>query len=301
MFYADKFLLLKLIVQIPKFLKNIKRERKALRTFLGNFQADMIISDNRYGFYHKNIPSLLITHQVTPKLPAPLRIFEFLVFRLLKVFLNRFDAVLIPDFKGDHNLSGKLSHQKILPQSFFIGPLSQFAEYTGRSSGGIKSTRKNHEILVIISGPEPQRTNFERIIVSQIEGTDKQVLVVTGKPGSKNRIKKGNIEIVNHLNRKEMYRAIICSDIVISRAGYTTICDLSVLKKKAILVPTPGQTEQEYLQAHLEAKKLFIFQRQKAFDLESALLELSGLQEDFEAFDCDDNDDIMALINSCFS
>ena len=74
---------------------------------------------------------------------------------------------------------------------------------------------------------------------------------------------------------KELNDLIKRSKVVIARSGYSTIMDLYALEKPAILIPTPGQSEQLYLSKHLRHKKQFIFQSQQKLNIPLALEELS--------------------------
>ena len=80
-----------------------------------------------------------------------------------------------------------------------------------------------------------------------------------------------NIQMLNHLPSNELNNAILQTELVISRSGYTTVMDLVKLQKKAILVATPGQTEQEYLAKHLMEQKIFFYAEQKNFSLIESL------------------------------
>ena len=62
---------------------------------------------------------------------------------------------------------------------------------------------------------------------------------------------------MSHLNGEELNQAMVDADIVISRSGYSTIMDLARLGKKAIFIPTPGQTEQtSYLAEHFYKERI---------------------------------------------
>lgn len=282
---------IKLFIQLPKFIRNIKRENKALKKILGKEKIDLIISDNRFGIYSKQIPSIFITHQLFLKLPKSLRLFERFVYKLQRIFINRFDLCFIPDYKGAINLSGDLSHKYSLSKKFkFIGPLSEF-----KFEDNVDKN-KMYEILVIITGPEPQRTIFENILLKQIKESGKKTLIISGKPKIKKEESVANIKIINHLSRKEMLKAVLSSDIIISRAGYTTVMDMAALNKKAILIATPGQTEQEYLSEYLYDKGYFVFSKQSDFDLFEAVKKLNDLKPDFSVFNTCKKDSYLEII-----
>ena len=84
---------------------------------------------------------------------------------------------------------------------------------------------------------------------------------------------ENTITVIDHLSSHELNNAILQAGLVISRSGYTTIMDLVKLQQKAILIPTPSQTEQEYLAAYLMQKKIFSSVPQYNFSLDKALRE----------------------------
>lgn len=292
----NKGFTLKILSQIPKVIFGIRREHLKLKQILKKYDIDLIISDNRYGIYSKEIPSIFITHQVFIKLPKSLCFLENRLHKVHLKKLNKFNKVLIPDYLGQNNLTGELSHSKKLPANFMhIGILSEF---------DFKPKQTNqylYDILVIISGPEPQRTIFETIISEQLKNTKNKVLIVTGKPQALFNEINNNIELVNHLSRKEMQDAITNSKIIISRAGYTTIMDLVKLQKKAILIPTPGQTEQEYLSNYLKKKNIFVFMNQSNLNISEAINKLNVLEGDFAKYSNSEYEDYIKIIKSAFT
>jgi UDP-N-acetylglucosamine transferase subunit ALG13 len=158
----------------------------------------------------------------------------------------------------------------------YIGVLSRF-----------ESTAKTEEkhLLILLSGPEPQRTIFENILVRQLTDYKGRVVIVRGLPSEQEKLNlPGNICVYNHLVADELSQKINQASVVISRCGYSTIMDLAVLKKKSILVPTPGQTEQEYLAKHLMEKKFALCINQKKFHLKAALKLSSFFNYDFTSF-----------------
>lgn len=275
--YSKKgFSLFAFLLQIPKILIGIKREKKQLQKIIKEKKIDIIISDNRYGVFSKEVYSIFITHQISPKLPLKIKFLEKRLYKIHKRIIEKFNLCLIPDFESQNNLSGDLSHKYPIPKNArFTGILSQFylpPEY---------AFEKKYDLLSIISGPEPQRSVFEKKILEQLDKIDLRSLVVTGVPGEvfENKIK--NITIVNHLSRTEMQAAILSSDIVVCRSGYTSVMDLFALQKTAVFVPTPGQPEQEYLAEYLCEKGLFKSYSQNNFDLKKIIKEMSDFKPDF--------------------
>jgi uncharacterized protein (TIGR00661 family) len=258
--YDEKGSSLKLFYESIKFYNFIKKEKKFIDQILDEQEIDMIVCDNRYGLYSKNVESIIITHQIYPKAPVG----EKILHQKIEKLLVNFDSVWIPDYEGENNLSGDLSHLKAFNHPHkFIGPLSRFKK--------AKEQESEFDICAIISGPEPQRTVFEKLVRGQIEADNLKAVVVRGLPNSNTNNDKN---VFNHLSTEELQKYMMKSKLVVCRAGYSSIMDLSVLGKKALLVPTPGQTEQEYLgQYHFE-KNNFYIQTQNKFDLQKGLDEV---------------------------
>lgn len=244
--YAQKpFFLIWLLVQLPVFLYSIIQEHQQLKQIIRRYKITQVISDNRYGLWNRSITSVLITHQIFIQLPKHLQFFSGIVRRIMRKFILKFDECWVPDYEDETiSLCGSLAHGKKLPENVkYIGPLSRFKNFDG-------SYQSSHmpDVLAIISGPEPQRTIFERQIEQRFAASDQNVLMVCGLPDYKiTNSKYANIKKVNHLSTPELGHCILYSKKIISRSGYSTIMDLHVLGKKAELFATPGQTEQEYL------------------------------------------------------
>lgn len=264
--YAQKgwFFGWKIIQQIPKILNAIKFEQQWLEKVVVEHQIDAVISDNRFGLYHSKIPTVFISHQLLIKTPFGGFIEKWLQ-ALNYRYINRYSACWIPDYADAHNLSGILAHpSKLPPHTTYLGCLSRFEDRT--------DVKQQYDLLVLISGPEPQRSNLEKMILDQIGALQISALIVSGKPGTpeKKQIAPG-VQQVNHMNAKELNEAMLASKMVLSRSGYTTLMDLVKLNKKAILIPTPGQSEQEYLGKFLMKKGYFYNIPQHTFDLKNAL------------------------------
>ncbi len=256
------FLSWKIFFQFPKILFTIYKEYQWLKKMVRLNKIDAVISDNRFGMYHKKIPSVYITHQLLIKTGNLFT--EKIAQRIHYYFIKKYSECWVPDFELN-GLAGDLSHPKKLPAKIkYLGALSRFELNTGV---------KKYDLLISISGPEPQRTIFEKQILKDLRRYPAKVLFIRGLPEENEDLKHGNplVEISNHLYAKQMNEAILQSNIIISRCGYTTIMDLVKLQKKAILIPTPGQTEQEYLAKYIMEKKLFYTVNQKDFELQDSL------------------------------
>jgi uncharacterized protein (TIGR00661 family) len=255
---------IKIVLQLPKIFQAIKKENKWLKKFYSNNPVNAVISDNRYGFYFTGIPCVFITHQLFIK--APFRAAEKLLQRLSYSFIKHFTTCWIPDEKGAVNLAGRLSHPTKLPliPVEYLGGLSRLVPLAPLTT--------NYQLLIIISGPEPQRSLLEKKMLSQLRGYEGRVLFIRGLPGSREILQHNqNITILNHLPAKELALAFCSCDLIISRSGYTTIMDILKLKKKSVLIPTPGQTEQEYLAKHLEEQGWCVAANQQDLDLKNLL------------------------------
>ena len=266
------------IFQVPKILIAIKREHRWLRDVFKKESFDLIISDNRYGFYNQTAYSVFITHQLQIQVPGN-KWLQRILQKWNYYFINRFNECWIPDFKVEPNLAGELSHPEVLPKIVvrYIGLLSRFENI-------VVSTRKPVDILILISGPEPQRTVLEEKIIDQLQKIKRSAIVVRGLPEMKDVRKSfNNISFFNHLPAQELNELMSNAQVVISRSGYSTVMDIIQLGKKSILVPTPGQTEQEYLAAYLMQKKWCLSFPQNKFFIESALQEAAQFDYTFIA------------------
>lgn len=208
-----------------------------------------------------------MTHQIF--IQAPLG--RFLLEQINKRFIARHTECWIPDFAGQENLSGMLSHRKVLGANYhFVGPLS-------RIQGEIKAPLTKCDYLVILSGPEPQRTAFEQEILLQVAELPGTGTVVLGKTDSQECYHIGNAEVLAHLPASEIRQYLENAGVIICRSGYSSIMDLAAAGKRCVFVPTPGQTEQEYLAGYHQSKGHCIVQQQREMDLKIALKEAGSI------------------------
>ena len=263
--------------QIPKIIRIIIFENRWLNRIIEEKKLDVVISDNRFGLYNKNPHCVFITHQLLIKTPFLQGLLQKLNYR----FINKFDECWVPDFCKEPSLAGILSHPQKMPSIpvRYLGLLSRF------------KTSKEEEpqhLLILLSGPEPQRTILEQKIIKQLNVFRNPVLIVRGLPDSRSFLEvQENVKYVNHLAAKQLEEAIQSSLFVIARSGYSTVMDLIKLQKKTILIPTPGQTEQEYLAKHLSSRKMAFTVEQESFDLEKALDAAKTFQYSFFSRDND--------------
>lgn len=236
------FLLPRLALQIPRLLRGISQERDLCRRVLSQFRPDVILSDHCYGICSPEIPSYFISHQIRFAMPTGLNFLGGLPARFNFHFHRQFTGVIIPDQPAQTGglISGELSR---IPPSrgkyHYVGPLSSVAA---------TAATLDIDALVSISGPEPQRTVFEERVLQQIDNVPGRKVVVLGKSESiATVVDKPNLVIKTHVPRKEMQELMNRARILVSRPGYSTLMELAELGKQALLVPTPGQTEQLYL------------------------------------------------------
>src|SRR5579863_1078551 len=280
-----------LLFRIPALIKHIKRENIWLDGVLQHHPIDAVISDNRYGLFHKSCHCLFMTHQLqirsgigTPSAVMhgkvnyttffvrrwSLAVGRWVDRRILKwnySLIEKFSSCWIPDLDGELSIAGLLSHPAKLPSIplKYIGPLSRFCNSE-------KNIQRN-ELLILISGPEPHRTEFENRLFGQLTNSTIKATVLRGLPGSDTTVPyiREDVKIWNHLPSDALNTLLNNSEYIVARSGYSTVMDLLALKKNAILVPTPEQTEQEYLGYYLHEKKWMYSVAEKNFNLQAAL------------------------------
>jgi uncharacterized protein (TIGR00661 family) len=253
----------KLLLQFPKIIFSIRKENAWVGRIINEYQVDAVISDSRFGLYNKRVPCVYITHQLNIKTGNVFS--EKIARKMHDHFIKKYINCWVPDFK-ENGLAGELSHPVNIPSNvLYVGPLSRFEK--------INNVTKIYNLLISLSGPEPQRTIFEKMIITQLKSFKKKVLLVRGLPDENKKPLEDSdlIEIVNHLSAEKLNMAFQQSEMIISRSGYSTIMDLVKLEKNAILVPTPGQREQEYLANYLMEKKYFYSVPQHNFSLETTI------------------------------
>lgn len=249
-------LLWPVLMQMPGWWRQYHADQHQMEAIVSQVEADAVISDNRFGAFSKAVPSVFVTHQIHIKAPGLLKLSEFLLFEINKRIVSNYSACWIPDWPGEEALSAALSQPPFehLP-CHWIGPLSRFMHpVENQTAAGFDAA----DVFVVLSGPEPQRSMLEQSVLKHFANTSKRVLIVRGLPGNKAAVSSGpNIRMENHLGDAEMYFQLKNAGRVIARAGYSTIMDLVACKRSAILIPTPGQPEQEYLAAVLAKKGYF--------------------------------------------
>ena len=248
----------KLIKNSPKMINAIFAEKKIVKKWIAEFNLQGIISDNRLGVYSKKVPSVFITHQLNVLSGKT----SWLSSKLHQHFIKKFTECWVPDMPFNPNLTGKLGHLKNSALKLkYLGPISRLEK---------KELPIKYDLMVILSGPEPQRTFLEQKVKTEINQFAGKVIFIKGiiEPEQKIETDK-NVTYYNFMTSTEIETSFNESEIVLSRSGYTTVMDLAKLEKKAFFIPTPGQFEQEYLAKHLKRNGFLPFAKQDDFNIEN--------------------------------
>jgi len=259
----------KLLLQLPKMWLHVYKEHQLLKKIVKQYQIDLIISDNRYGFYHESIPSVFITHQLNIQVPLG----KGLVNYINHTFIKKFEACWVPDFEqNEMALAGMLSRNDRLNQVHYIGPLSRFLKAKA-------TTEMKAPVLYLLSGVEPQRSILEQLILKRHAQDPHQAILIRGTAQTKASIKpQNNLIVYDICTAKQLQSLVAASKYVVCRSGYSSIMDLVLWQKNAVLIPTPGQYEQEYLAQYLSDKKWFYSINQDVF--------LQFQEEAMQAYQC---------------
>ncbi len=246
----SRWFILKFAAIIPLMLLAIRRERREARKLIEREKFDLVISDNRFGVRHPGYPSFFISHQLRFAAPRLLWPFQLLAELFNRSHHRHFRRVIVPDVPDPrNNLAGKLAHGLYWPKKeryYYAGILSSTQKM---------DVPQDVDLFISISGPEPQRTEFERIIMDQMETLKSlgRVVIALGKPEDNQEQRPAdNVEVYGFLDRQRQQEMMNRAKLIITRSGYTTVMEIAELGRKALLVPTPGQTEQEYLSQYYE-------------------------------------------------
>ena len=271
--YGNKHFFLSLAMWLPFFAQNIWKEHRIISKFCKENGIGRIISDNRYGAYSKHIHSVLIIHQLNVLMPKGFTLWKPIFDWVHSRLVARFTEVWIPDeADAENRLSGILSETNICKHKAlsYTGYLSDLKFNIG--------TDKEIDLLFVLSGPEPTRTQWEKQIALMLANTSVHIVVVRGTESERTVRFPKSVSVYNLVMRNKLNKFILASDIVISRSGYTSIMDYVTLGSKAILVPTPGQTEQEYLAKRMNKKAQFAVANQDELTLPKILELKKGLR-----------------------
>lgn len=264
--YSSSNMVRNIASQLPRISYAVRAEKWATERLVKEHGIHGILSDNRYGCFSSRADSVMLTHQLHLRIPN--RVVKWTANRVLRLAFAKFDRIWVPDVAAAPGLSGQLSHSetKVHANVQFIGPLSRMKTY---------SADQDYDVAVVLSGPEPQRTLLEQRLLEQAMSLSRKFIFIQGKTQSKSHhFAAEHVEIVSYLTSQNLNDVLLSSKVLVCRSGYSSIMDLAALGKKAILIPTPGQTEQEYLAESLAGQNIFLAQAQEEIDLEKGLLEV---------------------------
>ena len=237
---------IKLTLSYPEIADIIKKENKLLENIIVENNIEIVISDNRFGLYSKKIHSVFITHQLSLKAP----VFETIGNKINRSYISNFNEVWVPDYEQEKkSLSGELSHSNHFHENVkYIGPQSRLQDVI------TDFEKDKYDYLILLSGPEPTRTTLEEDLLKKIKSSDKRIAFVRGSELGVGSWEK-NMDVFNFPKKEALRKLILSSKKIICRSGYSTLMDMHLLgKKELILIPTPGQTEQEYLAVYWKEK-----------------------------------------------
>jgi len=137
------------------------------------------------------------------------------------------------------------------------------------SSAARMNVPQDVDLFVSISGPDPPRAQMEELILGQVGKLDLARIVVTlGKPEVRGVQQiSGRVTVHGFLDRAGQQEMLNRAKMVVCRSGYTTMMELAELRRKALVIPTPGQTEQEYLGRYYRERGFFHSVSQYDLDL----------------------------------
>lgn len=260
----------KLIKSLPKMIVAIRDEKKMVKKWIKEYNIEGIISDNRLGVYNSKIPCVFITHQLNVLTGNT----TWITSKIHQYIIKKYTRCWVPDVAITPNLTGELGHLNSNPFPIeYIGPVSRLHK---------KETQKVTDLLIILSGPEPQRGLLEKKLIEEVKTYKGQVVFIKGiieKAQVKEQI--GHVLYYNYMNSRQLEQTFNESDLVLCRSGYTTIMDLVKLEKKAFFIPTPGQYEQEYLAKKLHEDGIVPYATQEDFKIEqlSLVYDFKGLSQ----------------------
>ena len=260
--------------QLPRFLRVIGAEHTAMKKIVNDKKIDLIISDNRYGCWSSTTPSIFVTHQSNILMPKRFGLLKYIVSSLNEAMIDRFTECWIPDFPAAHSLAGDLADVGKMRAKVPVRHIGWLSRFEYRET--FPTTR---DILAIFSGPEPQRTLLEETVLPQLKASGLKFRAVRGLPALQGAADSN--DIVNFLSASELQLWIEAATLVVARSGYSTVMDMKALGKKVVFIPTPGQTEQEYLAQRLMDSRIAFSMSQDEFDLQTAIKE----SKKFSGFD----------------
>lgn len=248
----------KLMKSLPKMIEAIREEKRIVKKWIQKYEINGIISDNRLGVISNKIPSVFITHQLNVMTGNT----TWITSKLHQHIIKKYNACWIPDVNAQLNLTGKLGHLENNSLNLrYLGPLSRMHKM---------ALPVQYELMIILSGPEPQRGLLEAHLTEEVKRFDGKVVFVKGIIEAEQKKEQiGNVTYYNFMKTRQLEQTFNESKKILCRSGYTTIMDLVKLHKKAFFIPTPGQYEQIYLAEKLQNEGLVPYATQDSFRIEN--------------------------------
>jgi hypothetical protein len=248
-----------LLVDLLMTWRIIRHEYRSVQAMAADYE--FIFSDGRYGFHSPWTPSFILSHQIAFIPPKGLREASWLTENVNIAALRKFDCLFIPDYPWPSlNLAGHLAHSPNLHRCRhrYIGILSSYLRL---------DLARDIDYLFVISGYLLEhKESFVRDLLEQAASLPGRKVFVLGVTESDDdlyrRFRREDLEIhpmASGTLRQELFNR---ARVIVSRAGYSTVMDLVEHGKLALLIPTPNQTEQEYLAYHLSSQHYFAVRSQ---------------------------------------
>jgi uncharacterized protein (TIGR00661 family) len=244
----------KLLKNSPKTIAAIFEEKRLVKIWVDQLNLIGIISDNRLGVRSKKVPSVFITHQLNVLSGKT----TFISSKLHQMLISKYQECWVPDFEFKPNLTGKLGHLKKTKLHLkYLGALSRLKK---------QEIPVVFDLMILLSGPEPQRSFLEELLLKEVKNSDKKIVFIKGIiEKEQTMLQQNNCTIYNFMQTSELEKTFNESQFVLCRSGYTTVMDLVQLQKKAFFIPTPGQFEQEYLAKKYQKEGLVNYSSQENF------------------------------------
>lgn len=256
-------------LQAGSILRAIMAEHNWLRSIRHTQAIDVVVSDNRYGCWVPDIPAYFITHQLNIQLQG--KFVQNIVNRIQQQWLTHFDGIWVPDYEDEGlQLAGQLAHGSFIRQPSYMGWLSRMKPSSERIDN------PQGPVVAMLSGPEPARSRWEKKLLEQLSHSGLSAWLVRGVAGKNERYTLGGVRVVDYLEGNELADLLVSARVLICRSGYSTLMDLATIGKKAVLVPTPGQTEQVYLAGYCATQGWAPTYTQRDFHLKKALDEAAN-------------------------
>lgn len=254
-------------MQLPKIARTAWLEHRLLQRIIKAHEIKAVVSDSRFGCWSQKVPSVFISHQLHLRMPYPW--LNPMANAVNRFFLRQYDRCWVPDFPGARSLSGELS---LPPEGLAVEHLG----WLTRFEPSLSKVEPSIDVLALLSGPEPQRTYLEQSLIRQIKNLPGRKVLVRGLAQDTEGLSVEGVEIHSYLTAGALEKVLQATSVVICRSGYSSLMDLRALGKKALLIPTPGQTEQLYLAERLRQKGWAAVQQQRELDLSKGLLAAQG-------------------------